>query len=67
MNAIPFNYRCFSPIISGAIYSASLSAKNRAIGFPVDYNLIFVLYGLVLLISTFIVGRLPISLNSQKK
>ena len=59
--------RTISPVLNGIIWASSLSEENRRIGFPVDYHLIFVLFGLIYLICIFIVALLPKSINKQKK
>lgn len=54
-------------MLNGVIWASSLSEENRRIGFPVDYHLIFVLFGVIYLTCVFIVALLPKSINKQKK
>ena len=48
------------------MFAASLSPSTLAIGFPFNYNLIFVLFGGVFLSTVFLTMCLPSSLNKQK-
>ena len=59
--------RTISPVLNGVIWASSLSEENRRIGFPVDYHLIFVLFGAIYLSCVFIVALLPKSISKQKK
>ena len=51
-----------SPLFAGGIYSASLS---DGIGFPLDYHLIFIIFGIIFLLTLFMVSSLPKSINHQ--
>jgi hypothetical protein len=55
-----------APIFAGSVFAASLSPTTLAIGFPFNYNLIFVLFGIVFLSTAFLATCLPTSLNKQK-
>eukprot|EP00731_Ephydatia_muelleri_P025369 Em0017g452a len=57
--------RCVSPALFGAIYAASLSEQTLAIGFPVDYNIVFILYGVVLLALVIVQACLPLSIDTR--
>ena len=59
--------RTISPVLNGVLWASSLSEENRRIGFPVDYHLIFVLFGVIYLLCVFIVALLPKSISKQKK
>ena len=59
-------YRFFSPLFAGSIYSASLSEYNQSVGFPIDYHLIFILFGLIFLLTLLLITSLPQSINRQK-
>lgn len=48
------------------MFAASLSPSALAIGFPFNYNLVFVLFGGVFLSTVFLAMCLPSSLNKQK-
>lgn len=58
--------RTVAPIFAGSVFAASLSPATLAIGFPFNYNLIFVLFGGVFLSTAFLATCLPASLNKQK-
>lgn len=58
--------RTVAPIFAGSVFAASLSPATLAIGFPFNYNLIFVLFGCVFLSTAFLATCLPASLNKQK-
>ena len=58
--------RCVSPALFGAIYAASLSEQTLAFGFPVDYNIAFIVYGIVLLALVFVQACLPLSIDHKK-
>lgn len=60
------HFRCVSPALFGAIYAASLSEQTLAIGFPVDYNIVFILYGVVLLALVIVQACLPLSIDSKR-
>ena len=63
----PFpSFRTIAPIFAGSVFAASLSPSTLAIGFPFNYNLIFVLFGVVFLSTVFLATCLPSSLNKQK-
>lgn len=59
-------FRTVAPVFSGSIYSTSLSASNRATGFPLDYHLIFVIFSVVFLSSVLMASCLPERVNRQK-
>ena len=59
-------FRTIAPIFAGSVFAASLSPSTLAIGFPFNYNLIFVLFGVVFLSTVFLATCLPSSLNKQK-
>ncbi len=59
-------YRFFSPLFAGSIYSASLSEYNQSVGFPIDYHLIFIIFGLIFLLTLLMITSLPQSINRQK-
>lgn len=61
-----FLSRAISPALTGTIYAASLSEWTMFIGFPVDYNLMFVIFGGILLIMVLLTACLPTSVNHQK-
>ena len=52
--------------VTGGIYSASLSMESSIIGFPLNYNLTFVLYGACFLVISFLTACLPDSVNRKK-
>ena len=58
--------RTIAPIFAGSVFAASLSPATLAIGFPFNYNLIFVLFGGVFLSTAFLAMCVPASLNKQK-
>ena len=58
--------RFVSPLFAGYIYSVSLSDANQSLGFPVDYHLIFIIFGLILLVVLIMTSYLPLSINNQK-
>lgn len=60
------SFRTIAPIFAGSVFAASLSPSTLAIGFPFNYNLIFVLFGVVFLSTVFLATCLPSSLNKQK-
>ena len=60
------SFRTIAPIFAGSVFAASLSPSMLAIGFPFNYNLIFVLFGVVFLSTVFLATCLPSSLNKQK-
>lgn len=53
-------------MFSGSVFASSLSPATLAIGFPFDYNLIFVLFGLVFLGTVVMATCLPSTINKQK-
>lgn len=61
-----YHLRCVSPALFGAIYAASLSEQTLAFGFPVDYNIAFIVYGIVLLALVFVQACLPLSIDHKK-
>ena len=50
-------------MFSGSIYSVSLT--NR-LGFPLNYNLIFIIFGIITLVVMVMVACLPQTINKQK-
>ena len=60
------SFRTIAPIFAGSVFAASLSPSTLAIGFPFNYNLVFVLFGVVFLSTAFLAMCLPSSLNKQK-
>ena len=61
-----FDNRTAAPLFSGGVFSASLSKATRAIGFPLDSHLVFLIFGVVFLLTVVIVASLPMSINRQK-
>ena len=59
-------YRTVAPILSGSVFAGSLSSATLAIGFPFNYNLIFVLFGIVFLSTVVMATCLPSTINKQK-
>ena len=59
-------YRCIAPVLFGAIFSLSLSETTLKIGFPLNYNLVFVCFSLTYVACIFLVASLPTSINKQK-
>ena len=59
-------FRSFSLQILGSIFSASLSEATLEFGFPVDYNLVFVILSITMLVCVLMVACLPVSINHQK-
>jgi len=59
-------FRTIAPLFSGGVFSASLSEITRAIRFPLDSHLIFLVFGAVFLGTLLIVACLPQSINRQK-
>ena len=55
--------RTFSPLFAGSIYSVSLTT---GLGYPLDYHLIFVIIGLIILAVMFMVASLPESIKKHK-
>ena len=59
-------HRTIAPIFGGGLYSVSLTEKARAIGFPFDYNLIFIIFSVVYFAVIFMTACMPASLDHQK-
>ena len=59
-----FPCRLFAPTFAGSIYAVSLTA---GLSFPLNYNLIFVLTGMSILIVIFMVASFPKSINKHKQ
>ena len=57
--------RCISPVLSGSIFSLSLSKSTTDFGFPVNYHLVFVMFSSVFLSAVFMAACLPKSINKQ--
>ena len=53
-------------MIAGSLFSASLSDATLTFGFPVNYNLVFVVLSIVFMVTVFMVACLPVSINKQK-
>ena len=53
-------------MFSGSVFAGSLSSATLAIGFPFNYNLIFVIFGLVFLSTVVMATCLPSTINKQK-
>ena len=58
--------RAISPALTGTIYAASLSERTMSIGFPVDYNFMFLVFGGILLTMVLLTACLPSSVNYKK-
>ena len=58
-------HRTVAPIFGGGLYSVSLTEKARAIGFPFDYNLIFIIFSVVYFAVLFMTACTPTSLDHQ--
>ena len=50
-------------MFSGSIYSVSLT---NGLGFPLNYNLIFIIFGIITLVVMVMVACLPQTINKQK-
>ena len=50
----------------GSVYSVSLSEANQTLGFPVNYHLIFIIFGLIQIVIMIMTAFLPSSINKQK-
>ena len=50
-------------MFAGSIYSVSLT---NGLGFPLNYNLIFIIFGIIMLVVMVMVACLPPSINKQK-
>ena len=59
-------FRCVSPIFAGSIFSLSLSLTSKNIGYLIDYHLIYIILGVILLFTLIMSTRLPHSINRQK-
>ena len=59
------HYRTIAPVFSGTIFSLSISRGARHVGFPVNYYLIFLIFGLTILLCTILGAGLPASINRQ--
>jgi hypothetical protein len=57
--------RTIAPVFSGTIFSLSISRGARHVGFPVNYYLIFLIFGLTILLCTILGAGLPASINRQ--
>ena len=58
--------RSVSPILFGFVFSLSLSETTLKIGFPLNYNLVFICFSLTFVFCNFLVASLPTSINKQK-
>jgi hypothetical protein len=58
--------RTVAPVFSGTVFSLSLSERSRRVGFPINYYLVFILFGLTILLCTALGAGLPPSINRQK-
>ena len=52
--------------MAGSLFSTSLSDATLAFGFPVNYNLVFIVMSIIFMVTVFMVACLPISINKQK-
>ena len=59
-------FRTIAPIFAGSVFAGSLSSATLQIGFPFNYNLIFVIFGTVFLSTVVMATCLPSSINKQK-
>ena len=50
-------------MFSGSIYSVSLT---NGLGFPLNYNLVFIIFGIIMLVVMVMVACLPQTINKQK-
>jgi len=48
------------------VFSLSLSESTMKIGFPLNYNLVFVCFSAIFVTCIFLVACLPTSINKQK-
>ena len=62
----PPSSRSISPVVCGSLFSLGLSEKALAFGYPVDYNLAFVVLSATFMVTVFMASCLPTSLNKQK-
>ena len=58
--------RTIAPIFAGSVFAGSLSPSALALGFPFNYNLIFVICGAVFLSTIVMATCLPSTVNKQK-
>ena len=56
-------YRTLAPLFAGSIYSVSLT---DGLSFPLNYHLIFIIFGIIMLIVMVMVACLPTTINKQK-
>ncbi len=58
--------RTVSPLVAGGLFSVSLSDEAQTFGYPVDYHLIFLMFGGIYLLTNILTAMLPESINRQK-
>lgn len=58
--------RTVAPLVSGTVFSLSLSPAARSAGFPLDFHLVFILLGAVFLSVVAMVACLPETINRPK-
>ena len=63
---IKFCCRTLAPLVTGGLFTASLSDNAVAIGYPFDYRLVFLVFGSTFLVCVLLVSCLPTSINKQK-
>ena len=63
LSSIHSLFRSVSPIFAGTVYSVSLTT---GLGYPLDYHLIFIIMGGILLVVMVMVAGLPESIERQK-
>ena len=56
-------HRTVAPVFVGSIYSVSLT---DGLSFPLNYHLIFIIFGIIMLIVMVMVACLPKTINKQK-
>ena len=56
-------YRTIAPVFAGTIYSISLT---NGLSFPLNYNLIFIIFGIIILLVMVMVACLPQTISKQK-
>ena len=60
------HHRTFSPLVAGGLFSLSLSSTLSGFSYPLDYRLVYLFFGFILLLCVFFVACLPLSINKQK-
>ena len=59
-------YRAVVSLVSGRIFSLSLLATAAGLGYPLDYRLVFLMFGTVIYVCVLLTACLPVSINKQK-